>query len=193
MEFPLSELGHEQARLAGLALAQAGDFDGIYTSPLSRARQTAGIISRELVAAGRFGGEVVELPGLTERHGGLLQGRPWAQTQQERPDLIEKFRSLPAEEDWSLVGAETDGELMSRFGKAVEEIRARHTGGSRVIVVAHGGVLRAFLRSTFGDDVLPGSTRTPNASITRLRWERSSEGPELSELASTRHLDSLPG
>lgn len=192
LDFPLSELGKEQARLCGLALSEFGDFSSAYTSPLSRASQTAAIICRELRSAGRLEGEPTELESLTERHGGLLQGRPWAQTIEERPELIEKFRSLPEEEAWSLVGAETDADLMSRFGEAVAGIRGRHAGEQeeRVVLVAHGGVLRAFLRSAFGEEMLPGTRRAPNASITRIRWDSEGE-PELLDLASTTHLDDL--
>lgn len=193
LDFPLSELGKEQARLCGRALSEFGEFSAAYTSPLSRASQTAGIICRELRAAGRFEEEPVRLAGLTERHGGLLQGRPWARTVEEYPELIGKFRSLPEEEGWTLVGAETDEDLMSRFGAAVDDIRDRHAGDrrERVLIVAHGGVLRAFLRSAFGEEVLPGTGRAPNASITRIRWNSEGE-PELLDLASTTHLDDLP-
>ena len=193
LDFPPSELGKEQARLCGLALSEFGGFSGVYASPLRRASRTAGIIHRELKAAGRFEGEAIELDGLTERHGGLLQGRPWAQTVEEQPELIEKFRSLPEEEAWPLVGAETDEDLMSRFGEAVAEIRDRHAGDreERVVLVAHGGVLRAFLKSAFGEEMLPGTRRAPNASITRIRWNSEGE-PELLDLASTTHLDDLP-
>lgn len=193
LDFSLSELGKGQARLCGLALSEFGDFSGVYTSPLSRASQTAGIVCRELRAAGKFEGEPVALASLTERHGGLLQGRPWAQTVEENPELIEKFRSLPGEEAWSIVGAETDEDLMARFGEAVAGIRSRHSEEQeeRVVLVAHGGVLRAFLRSAFGKEVLSGTRRAPNASITRVRWNSAGE-PELQELASTAHLDDPP-
>src|SRR3712207_9239829 len=46
LDFPLSEEGRRQARLTGRALA-GESFDGIYSSPLSRAFETAEIISRE--------------------------------------------------------------------------------------------------------------------------------------------------
>lgn len=193
LEFPLSELGRAQARRAGIALAKTGAFSGVYASPLTRAYETASIISEELVSAGKFSGEALELPGLTERHGGALQGRSFDQTSAERPELIDKFRSLPEEEAWSLVGAETDSQLMERFGNALAEIRRRHSGEpeTRVAVVAHGGVLRAFLRGTFGADVLPANTRAPNASLTRVFWSSPDERPELIGLADTAHLDDL--
>ena len=135
----------------------------------------------------------MELEGLTERHGGMLQGRPWAQTVEENPDLIEKFRILPEEEAWSLVGAETDEDLMARFGEAVADIRGRHAGEreERVALVAHGGVIRAFLRNAFGEEMLPGTRRAPNASITRIHWNSTGK-PELLDLSSTTHLDDQP-
>lgn len=193
LEFPLSGLGREQARRAGAALAATGPFSGVYTSPLARAAETAELISEELRAAAKFSGEVVALPGLTERHGGLLQGRPFEQTRAENPELIEKFRSLPEEEAWSLVGAETDHELMLRFGSAVADIREMQNGvqSPRAVVVAHGGVLRAFLRDAFGADVLPGTTRAPNASLTHVLWHGAEAKPELAGLASTAHLEDL--
>ncbi|MEW6636961.1 MAG: histidine phosphatase family protein, partial [Actinomycetota bacterium] len=52
MEFPLSDEGRHQARLAGRALAEKR-LDAIYSSPLSRAFETAEIIARE---AGYRGG-----------------------------------------------------------------------------------------------------------------------------------------
>lgn len=195
LEFPLSALGRDQARRAGTALAATGRFSGVYTSPLARAAETAGIISNELRSSGGFSGEVVSFPGLTERNGGILQGRSFDQARLDSPELIEKFRSLPAEEAWSLVGAETDQELMSRFGSAVDEIRRIHSPeqSPRAVVVAHGGVLRAFLRETFGGDVLPENTRAPNASLTRIAWRSPGQTPELLTLADTKHLEGPEG
>lgn len=192
LEFPLSGLGRAQASRAGKALASSGAVSGLYTSPLARAFETAELIRDELRSAGKFSGDLVAVPDLTERHGGLLQGRPFEQTRAENPELISKFRSLPEEEAWSLVGAETDAELMTRFGRAVSDIRSRHAGGpARAVIVAHGGVLRAFLRATFGGEVLPDTARAPNASLTRVAWEPHAEAPELLELASVSHLEGL--
>lgn len=193
LEFPLSPLGKEQARRAGQALEATGAFSGVYTSPLQRAAQTAGIISEALESSDGFKGEVARFDGLTERHGGVLQGRSLEQARFEEPELIEKFRGLPAEEAWSLIGAETDEALMCRFGSAVDEIRKIHSTeqSPRAVVVAHGGVLRAFLRKTFGEEVLLDRARVPNAALTRVAWRDSGGEPELLTLADTAHLDGL--
>jgi probable phosphoglycerate mutase len=105
--------------------------------------------------------------------------------------LAKKFLAIPEEERWALVGAETDEEVIARFQEALSSIRALHPCGARIVVVSHGGVMRAFLRDLFGPEVLPGAQRAANASITRLQWGEM--GPRLLEVASTAHLAENPG
>jgi probable phosphoglycerate mutase len=186
MEFPLSERGRAQASLAGHGLSRQ-PFEGLYSSPLSRAFETAEII-RDRTG---FAGEVVPVEGLSERNGGILEGHTWAEQEQLNPELAKKFLAIPEVERWALVGAETDEEVIARFEEALSSIRALHPGGSRIVVVSHGGVMRAFLRERFGTGVLPGTQRAANASITRVQWDES--GPHLLEVASTAHLTEDPG
>jgi len=188
MEFPLSEEGRKQASLAGSGLS-GEPFEGLYSSPLSRAFETAEII-RDRTG---FAGEVVPLGGLSERHGGILEGHTWAEQEQRNPELAKKFLAIPEEERWTLVGAETDEEVIARFEEAISSIRALHPDGSRIVIVSHGGVMRAFLRELFGPGVLPGAQRAANASITRLQWDRGETKPRLLEMASTAHLTDDPG
>jgi broad specificity phosphatase PhoE len=187
MEFPLSEEGRLQARLAGKALAGQA-FDAIYSSPLGRAFETAEIIAREA----RFTGPVVPIDGLMERHGGSLEGTTYAEREARNPEFTKKLLGLPEEERWTLVGAETDEEVLARFEEAISDLRAHHEAGARLVVVSHGGVMRAFLRDRFGPGVLPGTERAANASITRVGWGESGE-PRLLEIASTRHLSTSTG
>lgn len=183
MEFPLSEKGRRQAKLAGEALS-GERIDAIYSSPLSRAFETAEIIARET----RFSGEVSPVPELMERAGGSLEGTTSEERLARNPELVEKFLSIPEEERWSLVGAETDEEVLERFENAVARIRDRHQGGERVLIVSHGGCMRAFLREVFGPGALPGRHRLPNTSISRIEWSANGLEPRLLQLASTDHL-----
>ena len=186
MDFSLSNEGRHQAGLAGLALSRE-TFDGLYSSPLSRAFETASIIRSR---AG-FRGEVVPVHGLSERSGGILEGHTWAEQEQRNPELAEKFLSIPEEERWALVGAETDEDVIARFGEAIASISSRHPKGSRIVIVSHGGVMRAYLRELFGPGILPGDQRAANASITRVQWDDA--GPHLVEIAATSHLAEDPG
>lgn len=186
LEFPLSEEGRRQAAEAGRALKQT-TVSSIYASPLSRAFETAQIIARE---AG-FPGEVIPLPGLMERHGGSLQGKTWADQETNNPEFVKEFLALPEEEQWAFAGAETNEEILGRFEEAFSEILSRHPSGEgSIIVVSHGGVMRAFLRERFGPSILPDHKRAANASITRLLHDPADGNTalQLVELASTRHL-----
>jgi broad specificity phosphatase PhoE len=186
MEFPLSDEGRNQAGSAGLALSRE-PFEGLYSSPLSRAFETASIIRKR----SGFAGEVVPVEGLSERAGGILEGYTWEEQERRDPDLAKKFLAIPEEERWALVGAETDEDVIARFGEAIASISARHPEGSRIVVVSHGGVMRAYLRELFGPEVLPGAERAANASITRMQWD--DKGPRLLEVATTTHLAEDPG
>jgi broad specificity phosphatase PhoE len=188
MDFPLSEEGRLQAVLAGRALART-DYEAIYSSPLARAYETAEIIARE----SGFSGEVVPMRGLIERHGGVLEGHSWAEQEERNPEFAQKFLSLREEDRWAFAGAETDKEVMDRFEAALDKIRSRHPEGARIVVVSHGGSMRAFLRDRFGPEVLPGTHRAANASITRIAWDRNGTGPDLVSLASTAHLTGQSG
>ena len=186
LDFSLSEEGRRQAATAGRAL-KGTKISGVYTSPLSRAFETAEIVARK---AG-FSGEVIPMPGLAERHGGVLEGHTWAEQEARNPKFAERFLALPEEERWAFAVAETDEEILERFEGALSKIRSRHhIPDGAIVVVTHGGVMRAFLRDRFGPSVLPGHERTPNASITRLLYDSANPNaaPRLLELASTIHL-----
>jgi broad specificity phosphatase PhoE len=186
MEFPLSQEGRWQARRVGKTLADER-FDGLYSSPLGRAFETAEIIALEA----HFPGAVVPVDGLMERHGGLLEGTTHAEREARNPGLVKKLVRLLEEERWNLVGAETDEAVLDRFERAISGIRARHAAGARIVVVSHGGIMRMFLRGCFGPDVFHGAQRAPNASITRIQWDDAGR-PLLIELASTEHLAAGP-
>jgi len=92
LDFPLSEEGRRQAATAGRTL-KGTKISGVYASPLARAFETAEIVTRE---AG-FSGEVIPMPGLVERHGGVLEGHTWAEQEACDPEFAEKFLALPEE------------------------------------------------------------------------------------------------
>src|ERR687883_411745 len=136
LDFPLSKWGRLEAAHTGRAL-KGTSISGVYASPLSRAFETAEIVARE---AG-FSGEIVPMPDLMERHGGILEGHTWAEQAARNPALAEKFLALPEEERWPLVGAETDEEILARFERAICAIRSHDTADGSLIVVSHGGIM----------------------------------------------------
>ncbi len=186
LDYPLSEEGRRQAAAAGRAL-RGTNISGIYASPLLRAFETAEIVARET----GFPDEVVPIPDIMERSGGILEGYTWEEQEARSPEFVRKFLALPEEERWAFAGAETDEEILGRFEEAFSKILSRHPcGDGSIIVVSHGGVMRAFLRDRFGPSVLPDHERAANASITRLLHDPAGKNTalQLVELASTSHL-----
>lgn len=112
----LNDYGRRQA--AALADELAGDgIDVVYSSDLSRARETAEIVAK------RLGLPVVLEPGLREKNWGSWEGL----TPMER-DAVE------------YVGESTE-DHRDRTLRTLREIAERHPG-RRVLVVTHGGSMR---------------------------------------------------
>lgn len=180
MDFPLSEAGREQARRTGRYLSEQVAFAGIYTSPLTRALETAQIIARE----SSHETDVIPHHGLMERQGGVLEGLSWREHELRTPELVQKFRTLPEEERWSLVGAESTEAVLNRIQLALSQITARHHPPEPIVVVSHGGTLRALLRHLFPSKV-QDNISIPNTSITRI-W--IGENPALLLPPFVEHL-----
>jgi broad specificity phosphatase PhoE len=122
---PLSEYGRGQARQLAEDLEGEG-LDAIYSSDLSRARETAEIVGERL-------GLPVELePDLREKDWGTWEGL----TAVER-DRIE------------FVGESTQAH-QERMLRALRRIAERHPGEGRVLVVTHGGSMRRVQTAALG-------------------------------------------
>lgn len=128
---PLTERGREQAHaLADLVASE--QIDAVYTSPLSRARETA-----EIVAA-RAGLEPVALPELREVDTGSWSGLSRADVEARFPDGFTRWRSGGS--GWE--DGETYEEMAERVIGALRTIAEDHPDG-RVLVISHGGPIRA--------------------------------------------------
>lgn len=124
---PLNATGEAQAR--ALAEELRGErLDAVYASNLSRARETARPV------ADRLGLTVEELPELREKHFGTWEGLL-------DTEIRERFPAHTG--PWG--DAEAGEELAERVLRALHTIADRHPDG-RVLVVSHGGPLRAVLR-----------------------------------------------
>lgn len=124
---PLNETGRAQA----LALAETLEgamLDAVYSSDLARASDTAQVV------ADRLGLAVTVLPELRERHFGSWEGLT--------DDEI--FARFPAAKSGSWGDGETKEDMQRRVLDALRRIARKHPGG-RVLVVTHGGPVRALL------------------------------------------------
>ena len=125
---PLNATGEAQARTLAAELREA-HLDAVYASDLARARETARAVAEP------HGLKVEVLPALREKNFGTWEGLL-------DTEIRERF---PHANGGPWGDAETSEELAERVLTSVREIAARHPGG-RVLVVSHGGPLRAILR-----------------------------------------------
>ena len=135
---PLNERGRRQA--AELAGRLAGDgIDAVYSSDLARASQTARVV------ADRLGLDVVQDPGLREIDVGSWSGLTRAEVEQRFPVGYARWLGGEIGHD-----GETREQLASRVIDAARTIAGRHEGET-VLLVTHGGVIRALRRHAAGD------------------------------------------
>lgn len=146
---PLNETGRRQA--AVLAEQLRGDsVAAVYSSDLRRASETAHIV------AGRLGLSVVEDPALREIDVGSWSGLTRAQVAARFPEGFARWQAGEIGHD-----GETREELTERVVAAVERIGGTHEGAT-VLVVTHGGAIRALRRHAAGD---PGDALENAATV----------------------------
>ena len=159
---PLNEAGREQAR--ELAEALAGEkIDAVYTSDLVRARETAEILAARLEA------EAVPLRELREIDVGSWQGLSWPEIEERHPEGVERWKRDG--HGWD--GGESYEELGVRIVAVLRDIAARHPG-QRVLVVGHGGTVRATRAFVEGVSVVESRGRSPaiaNCEVFRVVTE----------------------
>ncbi len=127
---PLNDLGRQQAaevaeRLSRLSVA------AVHTSDLRRALDTAGVIGS------RLGLAATAHPGLREVDVGPWSGLTHDEIEERFPESYRRWREGGEPPEW-----ETRAALVSRVAAALDEIAARYPG-STVVVVGHGGTIRA--------------------------------------------------
>lgn len=125
----LNEEGVRQAE--AVMKVVPGDIKGIYSSPLLRCRQTAEIINK------KFNFPIIYDDRLKERNFGSLEGRSWTEFD---PDYEVKDKERQ-EYDYRPYGGESMEDVRARILDFIDFIKKKEKN-SRVLVVAHGGIVR---------------------------------------------------
>jgi probable phosphoglycerate mutase len=159
---PLNALGRDQAH--DLARSLAGErLDAVYSSDLRRAAETAEIV------AGELGLPHETLPGLREIDVGSWSGLTTEEIQHADPGALDRVREL----GYGWEDGETPAQLGERAAAAIRQIAAERPG-DRVLVVAHGGTIRAIGAAAAGLDYAEYRRRVPvvaNCEVSRLAVE----------------------
>jgi broad specificity phosphatase PhoE len=152
---PLNDAGRAQARALADELAEV-HVDAVYSSDLARALDTA-----RPVAAAR-GLAVEPVAELRERDFGTWEGLL-------DTEILERF---PEARTGAWGDAETREQLAERVLAALRRIAEQHPGG-QVLVVSHGGPLRAILSHCEVD----GIDRIANCHVARIAVENGKLRP----------------
>lgn len=133
---PLTELGREQAHAAGRWLAGCGaTFTRIVSSPLGRAKQTAGIVREEIARASSLEPPFVELDdGIIERSFGPFEQGPASAVPH---DLWDPGEALVP------YGGEGSRAVRARMVETLTALMEQAQGGN-VLAVSHGSATRQF-------------------------------------------------
>jgi broad specificity phosphatase PhoE len=159
---PLTERGREQAARLAARLADV-ELDAIYASDLRRAWETA-----EAVARSR-GIEVVRLPELREVDVGSWCGLTRDECAELYPDAFARWQAGGS--GWNK--GESYEDMGERIVAAIRRLAVEHAGGT-ILVVSHGGPIRAVHAHALGVDIAT-HRRTgpvePNARLSAVAVE----------------------
>lgn len=175
---PLTERGREQAQALADRVAHI-ELDAVYSSDLQRARDTAAVVAESQ------GFKLRQRPELREVDVGSWSGLTRAEAEERFPEGFTRWRDgYPGWKDGETYEAMTD-----RVLRAVDEIAAEHEGG-RVLVVTHGGPIRAIHAAALGLDVHAYRRLRPVEPNARLSAVCFVDG-RLTELCPAGEIDAL--
>ena len=134
-DIPLNTKGKEQAKLLGKQLKDI-DFDVVFSSDLLRAANSAEIIIKEKEMT------VIKIKALRERFFGRFEGKSLTEMRKAFGEVMlvtkEKQKKL------KIYDVENDEEIITRLIPFMKKIAKQYIG-KKILMVTHGGLLRAFL------------------------------------------------
>ncbi len=140
-DVPLNETGLAQAEATGRRIAAAWQPAAVYSSPLSRAVKTAEAI------ASHFNLPVQIHDGLTDIDYGEWQGLTLEEVKSKDAAAVESWYHSP--QTVHIPGGETLEELRTRGLAAVQELTAKHSGQT-IVLVGHTVINRIILLAVLG-------------------------------------------
>jgi len=136
----LSSIGAAQARSLGERLSGLS-IDAAYSSDLKRTSETAKLALRERSTV------LIETPLLREYNKGEFEGMTLSEIKSQFPDEYPKY--LEKNLDYAPKGGESTRAVSARMTQIIGEIKSKHLDQT-VLIVSHGGVLRAAMVSLLG-------------------------------------------
>lgn len=182
LDIALNETGRLQAQRLAQAMAGREPLDAIYSSDLSRARDTAQAVAQATGAPLRVDA------GLRERCFGDFQGQTFEQVTQAHPQDAERWRRR--DPHWAPAGDGGESLLVfrERVTQTVQALAAQNVG-KNIAIVTHGGVLDVLYRAAARLGLQDARTwELTNTAVNRLLWS-SEGGLSLVGWADVSHLE----
>jgi broad specificity phosphatase PhoE len=169
--------GYLQAQALG---THYGRWNTVFSSPLQRARNTAGFVAAT---------DPVVVDDLKEVNMGDWEGLTTTEIAARWPDMLEQIYQKGIDLKRGATG-ESWAELTMRVRSALETIQLAK--GEPTVVIAHGGAIRAYISSlTASNDTYAESLYTPpNTSISHVAL--TDRGPLILDYGVATHLEGLP-
>lgn len=179
-DIPLNEQGRRQGDLLGQDMKNC-PIDVIYSSTLSRARETA-----ELIAKYHPGVKVIPYPGLEEIHAGKVEGELLSDIPIKFPQtfhcMLEDLVHL------QYPGGESTRQVYDRMAKNVGEI-VEQNRGKMIVIVSHGFSIQTYLHYASGRPFEEmESNIVANTSRCKFVFEDDSLHPSTQYINKHEHL-----
>lgn len=182
LDVPLDDLGLLQAQRVADRIAQEIRVDALLTSPLTRARQTAGFI------AGQTGLRPTIIDDLAEWNFGDYEGKTLAEVMSTAPQVLKALENIE-DDDVGWPGGEIRREFHARVAGVFRQIAGDYHSQS-VVVVAHGGVLGSLAAQIHGQQPNDWAAYNfHNCSLSHVSF--SAEGVDVVMINDVAHLAEL--
>lgn len=112
-DIPLNENGKKQAEETGNYLKER-KIETIFTSPLTRSKQTAEIIGEQI------GASIITIGELTDMDFGIWEGLSLTEVMERFPEEYKIWKSTPM--SWKIQGAETLRDVRKRVSKVLRNL-----------------------------------------------------------------------
>jgi broad specificity phosphatase PhoE len=181
---PLSDPGRQQAVKLAERL-KSTTFTLAYSSDLSRALETAKTLLQGHDTHLKLAQDI------REKRYGEWEGKSFKEVQEQYPEL---YKRLFAEDvTFAPPGGESDTDLILRVKPFASTIKSSHVGDENILIVAHGGSLRALLVNLLGLTVNAlWRFRLSNSSVSIVSTYANG-GVTLDLLNDTSHLEASFG
>jgi len=163
----LTDHGKKQAIKTGACLAKV-KFDSVYTSELTRTKDTASLIMKENKTIKKKL-KFKTLKGLNDINWGELEGKTIAEASNADPNfnLDSYLGNLDDDNFKPDFGIESRGHLCKRFDQAFDEIISQAKDKDNILVVSHSSMAWWLNKSVKGIHI----DYLPNASVTKVVYE----------------------